>query len=94
MPPPFAPRIARETHVSEPLLAGGREIILQSSVLRLELPPLGGLVWNRPRAVRVRDAGGEYTLPVHDLTRLAQWALLGGAALAAALLGLSRRAPR
>ncbi|MBI5879043.1 MAG: hypothetical protein HZB53_15455 [Chloroflexi bacterium] len=91
---PLLPRIAYETHVSEPILAAGRQLVVQSRALRLELPPFGGLIWNRPSAVRVRDAGGERVLPVHDLTRLMQLALFGGAALALFCLGLSRRARR
>ncbi len=91
---PFKSPIAYETHVSEPLSVGGRQIVVRSRVLRLDLPPFGGFIWNRPSAVLVRDAGGERTLPVVDVTRIAQVALLGGAAFAALLLGLSRRARR
>ncbi len=79
---PFKPHIAYETHVTEPLAAGSRQIVVQSRVLRLDLEPFGGFIWNRPSAVLVRDADGEQTVPVRDVTRLVQIALLSvGAAL-------------
>lgn len=71
-----------ETRAGEPVIAGGNVLIPMAKVLRVQLPglPAGGLIWNRPSAVVVRDAAGqEQVLTVRDVTRQAQWTLLGGA---------------
>ena len=39
--------------------------------------PNGGFVWNRPAAVLVERGEGTERIPIVDVTRLAQWGLLG-----------------
>jgi hypothetical protein len=72
-----------ETRAGEPISSGPFTIIPMARSLRIRLPRIagnrvgGGLVWNRPVSIIVRPAqGDEYTLPVRDLTRRAQLALL------------------
>lgn len=50
-----------------------------SQVLRLKIPGVrGALTWKRPLSVLVQGGDGQETvLPVADLTRQAQWTLLG-----------------
>ena len=38
----------------------------------------GGIIWNRPHSVVVQKMEGEEVLPVQDVTRQVQLALLGG----------------
>lgn len=49
--------------------------------------PQGGFVWNRPTALTVQEAGAVRHLPVVDVTRLLQLALLALAAAIAAAAG-------
>ena len=69
-------RISRES--GQPIRAGGRTLIPLVQTVRLKLPHItAGLVWRRPYAVLVKDAGGEETtLPVVDVTRAAQVMIL------------------
>ncbi len=62
-----------------PIHIGSTTITVRSRVLRILLPRVsGGLVWNRPVSLRVQNADGtEQELPVRDVTRLAQWTLMG-----------------
>lgn len=53
---------------------GETEIVLESRILTAR-GASGGLVWNRPVAVHVRDASGESRLPIFDVTRRRQIAL-------------------
>jgi preprotein translocase subunit Sss1 len=67
-----------ETHVGEPISVGDTDIIpmAQSTTLR---PPgaQAGLIWNRPASLVARTPySQEYILPVNDVTRQAQVALL------------------
>lgn len=55
---------------------GDTEIVLETTGLATRLP-FGGLVWNRPAAVRVVEGGGESRLPIRDVTRRGQLALYG-----------------
>jgi hypothetical protein len=52
--------------------------------------PQGGLVWNRPTAVTVERAGAKRRVPVVDVTRILQLALV---ALAAAITAARRPYP-
>ena len=75
------------TQESLPIRVGNQSITLISKALRWA-PPLGfgGLIWNRPLAVRVRSANGvEHLLPVVDETRRQQLLILA-LGLAASLL--------
>ncbi len=61
-----------------PIHVGTATITVRSRALRVLLPRAsGGLVWNRPVSVHVQNADGmDYDLPVRDVTRWAQWALM------------------
>ena len=76
--------ITLESRAGEAIKAGTRRLIPLTRVVKVHLPgQSGGVVWNRPAAVLVREADGRETqLPVRDVTRLAQLAIL-----AAGLLG-------
>ena len=50
--------------------------------------PFGGIVWNRPLAVRLRGPAGETRLPIRDVTRRGQ-ILLYGLSLLFLLAGLA-----
>ncbi len=75
------PMIRIETKPGEPVLSGDTQItpLARVATLRLSFPGGGfGFVWNRPSAVKVQRADGqEETLPIQDVTRMAQMALLG-----------------
>ncbi len=91
-----------------PVQAGNLELtpISQALVVRLpglfrnRLPPSswpgrGGLVWNRPVAVRVQAPGeAARILPVYDYTRLAQFLVLGAGLLGSTLIWLVYRGRR
>jgi len=51
-------------------------ITLESRSLKLRTS-FGGLVWNRPTAVRVDHSSGETRLPIRDVTRRGQLILYG-----------------
>lgn len=87
------PWITQEVHAGDPYQAGDTTITPLANVLRIQIPGLnGGLIWNRPAAVVVHSPdGAEQTLPVHDITRLAIWALAGAGLLAVILARLTSR---
>ena len=63
---------------SAPILCGDTEVVVRSRAVHIALPfAHGGFSWNRPVSVRVRRPGvSDQTLPVRDVTRLVQIALL------------------
>jgi len=73
-----------ETKAGEPVAYGDLRLIPMSRSVRFGLPGMkGGFIWNRPVSVAVVDqAGNEAILPVHDVTRLIQIAILGSGLLA------------
>ena len=70
-----------------PLKVGDQTITLVSRALRwLPMQGFGGVVWNRPVAVKIRTVSGvEHILPVVDETRRRQ-AMLVALGLAGAVL--------
>ncbi|MGD8398023.1 MAG: hypothetical protein PVG11_04145 [Anaerolineae bacterium] len=64
-----------ETHTGEAVKAGDVEVIPESQALTLRWPG-GGFVWNRPLAVRVKHGDQEERVPIVDITRVSQVALL------------------
>jgi len=68
-----------ETTPGETIQAGRSKITPFSQAVKLILPgSKGGLIWNRPVSVLVQGTdGSEQVLPVVDVTRIAQLALLG-----------------
>jgi hypothetical protein len=72
-----------------PILAGALRLTPESHVLTVRLPS-GGLVWQRPTAVVVDQPGrASRRIPIVDLTRVAQLALLLGTVLC--LMVISRQ---
>jgi hypothetical protein len=59
----------------EPVTLGDLTVTPEAQALTIRLPT-GGLVWNRPSAVLIERGDGVTRLPVIDITRLAQVALL------------------
>jgi hypothetical protein len=66
--------------VGESVKIGDQEVVLIARSFRLMFPgKRGGLIWNRPVAVKVHRASGDETvLPVDDITRRAVVILLAG----------------
>lgn len=79
-----------ETREGPVVTAHGRTVTLVAQALHLRTP-FGGLVWNRPAAVLVDEGGSVTRQPIVDITRLALWAMGGGALLALLMSGLLRR---
>jgi hypothetical protein len=68
-----------ETQAGEPIIVDKTKITPIAQVLRVQPPGFqGGLIWNRPTAVRVEKVDGSYELvPIQDITRLVQVILAG-----------------
>jgi len=79
--------ITVETGAGEPILAGGLTIVPFARSVRIH--PAGvpvGLIWNSPAALAIQGGDGpDRKLPMRDVTRRVQLALLG-AGLAGSLL--------
>lgn len=73
------PFLTVETLPGESIQTGTNKITPFSQAVKFMLPgSRGGLVWNRPVSVLVQgDDGSEDVLPVVDVTRIAQFTLLG-----------------
>ena len=67
---------SRSTIVGAPQAYHTRRVALESQVWRWRLP-FGVAEWRRPTAVLVEDAAGHTRLPVRDVTRRAQLAMIG-----------------
>jgi hypothetical protein len=82
--------ITLTTTSSAPIMAGQQTLVVHARVFQLRLP-FAHLVWNRPTAVSVRGRGLDArTLPIRDVTRLAQMVWLA-LPLAAMLIVLAAR---
>lgn len=57
-------------------MRGAISVTPQSQALIIRWP-FGRWVWNRPVAVLVEKNGGTQRIPIVDVTRRAQWGLLG-----------------
>lgn len=80
----------RFTVLSPPVDYHDRRLTLESRVWRWRLP-FGVAEWRRPTAVLLDEAGGHTRLPIHDLTRYAQLALISfGILWLVAALGAGR----
>lgn len=68
-----------ETRAGDPIQVGVSKIVPLAQVVRLQIPGwLGGVIWNRPVAVVVKsDEDDEQIVPVVDVTRAAQLAIIG-----------------
>jgi hypothetical protein len=65
-----------QTVSGDPVAVGDVTLTPQSQALSIRWPK-GGFVWNRPLAVLVERDGETERIPVVDVTRTAQVALLG-----------------
>ena len=84
------PTLEQEMLTGETSQVGDYEITPMTSVLKLQLPGHNaGIIWNRPRAVRVKMPDGEERLlPVRDVTRITMWSMILGGLLGALIIGL------
>jgi len=83
------------TQEGKPLQVGDQTITVISRALRI-LPHwgFGGVVWNRPVAVKIQTASGvEHILPVVDETRRRQLIILAFGLAGAFLISLFFRSP-
>ena len=83
------------TQEGKPLQVGDQTITVISRALRI-LPHwgFGGVVWNRPVAVKIQTASGvEHILPVVDETRRRQLIILAFCLAGAILISLFFRPP-
>ena len=82
-----------EDRAGRPIVKEGMRIIPIARSLRVNIPGLpGGLVWNRPVSVVAQmETGEEKVLPVRDVTRQIQLALLAGTLVGMLSLWLAMR---
>jgi hypothetical protein len=81
-----------ETRLGERVTDGERVLLPLSRSLRLTLPGrAGGLVWNRPFGVLVRESASSRLVRVVDATRWIQTSLLAAGIAGAVLARLVRR---
>lgn len=87
------PIVQVDLESGRPIKAGSRTLTPQVQTVRLKSPRLkAGVVWRRPYAVVVAEAGGEETtLPVVDVTRVAQIAVLLAGVLTVTIIWFLRR---
>ena len=87
------PLFTIETSPGETIQAGSNQITPFSQAVKFTLPgSRGGLIWNRPVSVLVQgEDGSEQALPVVDVTRIVQLALLGIGLAGGILFWLNRR---
>jgi len=85
-----------ETKTGGPFRVGDAQVAVRSQAVQVNLPRLhGGLVWNRPVSVSVQTPDGrEQTVPVRDITRMAQMLILGWGLLASLLIWAATRRGR
>ncbi len=79
-----------------PVIAGNLALTPVSQALVIRAPgQVGGLIWNRPVAVRVQSPGEKaQVLQVYDYTRRAQILILGAGLLGSALIWLCFSHPK
>lgn len=82
-----------ETHAGDPIEVGDSKIVPLAKVVQIQIPGgLGGLIWNRPAAVVVQTSDEEErVVPVRDVTREIQLAIIGSGLLIVWLSWLLRR---
>ena len=69
-----------ETTAGEAILVGDVALTPHCRALTLRWPG-GGWIWNRPVSISVEEHGMVRHLPIVDVTRLAQWTMMGLAML-------------
>jgi hypothetical protein len=90
------PGLTYQERSGETIQAGSLKLRPVSKVLQVNLPGLaGGLIWNRPVAIRVAgEDGEEQVLPVPDITRQVMLFLLAFSLFFAILTALIRHTGR
>ncbi len=68
--------IRLENTSADPIVVGDTRITPQAQAFSVRFP-FGGIVWNRPTAVLVERDDLTQRIPIVDVTRVAQVALLG-----------------
>jgi hypothetical protein len=81
-----------QTYTGDPITAGDIRLRPQSQALTIRLGKGFGLVWNRPIAVLVEHGEDMERIPIIDVTRVAQLAMLGLGSVVTMLL-ISLAAP-
>ena len=84
------PLLEHETRAGAPVSVGETTLIPLARATILRFPGgSGGLIWNRPVAVIAQTPGNEErNIPVPDVTRQAEWTLLGLGILGSFLIWL------
>ena len=75
-----------QVFTGDPITAGDRILRPQSQALIVHVGKNGGLVWTRPVAVLVEHGGETERIPILDVTRVAQFAMLGLGSVATMLM--------
>lgn len=85
-----------KTFSGDAVTIGDVTVTPQSQALTVRWPN-GGFVWNRPAAVLVERGEDTERIPILDVTRVAQWGLLGLSlvfSMAGLLLSVRQRGER
>ena len=75
-----------QTYTGDPITAGDVTLRPQSQALIIQAGKGFGFVWNRPVAVLVERGEETEHIPIVDVTRVAQFAMLGLGSVLAMLL--------
>lgn len=87
-------RIQYKSISGEPIYSGNSVITPVTKVFALRVPYLD-IIWNRPHEVHVQQGEQVTTIPIVNVTRLAQFAIYGfGASIAVMLLLFNRKSTR
>ena len=80
----------QQTSTGDPIEVNNLTVYPVARSYQLRIPGMhGGIMWNRPLAVIVEEAGGKReVLPVHDCTRQLQIAILGAGIITSLLTWL------
>ena len=71
----FKPQISWQTYTGDAVTVGDMTLRPQSQALVIR-SPFGGFVWNRPAAIRIKQGEQETSIPIVDVTRIAQAGML------------------
>jgi hypothetical protein len=75
-----------QTYTGDPITAGDIRLRPQSQALIVQLGNSFGFIWNRPVAVLVERGAETERIPIIDVTRVAQFAMLGLVSIVTMLL--------
>lgn len=83
-----------ENKAARAVKSGSRQVIPFAQVIRLNVPgnKNGGLIWNRPVSILVREEDGQdLVIPILDITRQVQIFLIGLGLFGAFLIWIANR---